>query len=101
MNEKLELLKKIALKAGIAWVKILAIGILISIIGIVASFFLYQNYEGATGFSRVTNAIRHEFWTVFLFISSIAMLVFSVLFANKYAIHTIISIVYKENCKIL
>ena len=96
MNEKLELLKKIALKAGIAWVKILAIGILISIIGIVASFFLYQNYEGATGFSRVTNAIRHEFWTVFLFISSIAMLVFSVLFANKYAIHTIISIVYKE-----
>ena len=96
MNENLELLKKIALKAGIAWFKIIGIGILVSVIGIITSYFLYQNYEGATGFSRITNAFRHEFWTVLLFISSLTMLVFSVLFANKYAIHTIISIVYKE-----
>ncbi|WP_309608553.1 hypothetical protein [Flavobacterium sp.] len=96
MNEKLALLKKIALKAGIAWVKIIGIGILISIIGIIASYFLYQNYEGVNGFGRITNAFRNEFWTVLLFISNVGMFIFSILFANKYAIHTIISIVYKE-----
>ena len=96
MNEKLELLKKIALKAGISWFKIIGIGILIAVLGIIASYFLYQNYKGITGYEKLTPEIRYEFWTILLFISSIAMLVFSVMFANKFAIHTIVSIVYKE-----
>ena len=96
MKENLELLKKIAFKAIIAWVKIIALGILIFIVGIVASYFLHQNYKGVAESGSGTNAIRNEFWTLFLFISSIAMLIFSVLFANKYVIHTIVSIIYKE-----
>ena len=96
MKENLQLLKKIALKAGIAWVTIIGIGTLVFIIGIIASYLLYQNLDGVSGFDRITNAFRKEFWTVLLFISSFAMLIFSVIFANKYAIHTIISIVYKE-----
>lgn len=96
MTENLELLKKIALKAGFAWVKIIALGILTAIIGVVTSYFLYQNQENASGLGRITNAVRYEFWTFLLFISSLALFVFSILFANKYSIHTIISIVYKD-----
>ncbi|WP_310555467.1 hypothetical protein [Flavobacterium sp.] len=96
MKENLSLLKKIALKAGFSWFLVVGIGVFTSLVCLITSFFLYQNYEGVSGFEVITNALRHEFWTLLLFVSSIAMLLFSVLYANKYAIHTTLSLVWKE-----
>jgi hypothetical protein len=96
MSENIALLKNIALKSGGAWFKILFFGILISVLGIIASFALYENYEGATGLNGLSNALRYEFWTVLLFFGSLALLIFSVIFANKYALHTTLSLIWKE-----
>jgi hypothetical protein len=96
MKENLQLLKKIAVKAGLSWFLVVGIGVTISLICIITSFFLYENYEGVSGLERLTNAIHHEFWTLLLFILGICMMIFSVLYANKYAIHTSLSLVWKE-----
>jgi hypothetical protein len=96
MKENLQLLKKIAVKAGFSWFLVVGIGFGVSLVCLITSCFLYENYEGVTGFKRLTNAVRHEFWTLLLFISSIAMMIFSILYANKHAIYTTLSLVWKE-----
>jgi hypothetical protein len=96
MKENLSLLKKIALKAGFSWIKIIVLGILISIIGVITSLILYSNHENPSGSNSLTTLFTKQYLTTILFVSSCVMLVFTVVFANKFALHTTISLVYKE-----
>lgn len=105
MNNNIVLFGKIATKSFLGWIKIMAGGGIVSILGLITGIVLWSNNTGA-GFAGARAGIAgallgvlflfvQEFWTALLFWGSLAALFYYTTLASKYGIQKAIYLTWE------
>ncbi|GAL85378.1 hypothetical protein MYP_2607 [Sporocytophaga myxococcoides] len=99
MNENLKLFTSIAGKSFLNWIKVVFIGLCLSVSGIITAFVIRGTssvQDNVSGDTYLAAAPSGDLWSNLLLVVSIGLIVIYIMLANKYALQTSICLIWEN-----
>jgi len=99
MNENLKLFTSIAGKSFFSWIKVILVGVTLSIVGVITALVIRGTSSGQVNVSEdvyLAAAPSGDLWSNLLLIVSIGLVVVYIMLANKHALQTSIHLIWEN-----
>ncbi|MBO9703876.1 MAG: hypothetical protein J7604_26955 [Sporocytophaga sp.] len=99
MKENLKLFASIAGKSFFSWIKVVLIGVTLSIVGIITALIIRGTSSGQdniSGDTYLAAAPSGDLWSYLLLVVSIGLVVIYIMLANKHALQTSIYLIWEN-----